>query len=265
MNAAALKKLLEQTYDQFHKPEYLQLDPLICLRAFDTPADIEIAGLVAASLAYGKVENIIKNVSRIFDLTSKNITVFCADTTLAQKQKLLGHIKHRFTEGNSVALLLHTIGRILMNHGSLERLFIKNLNKDDATIKPALENFVSELRLYAHRFSPEDSGIRYLLSSPASGSACKRLNMYLRWMIRPADGIDLGIWKQVSASKLLIPLDTHVARISRSLGLTGRSTVNWQMAEEITAKLRVFDPLDPVRYDFSLCRTGMISHRKKAA
>jgi uncharacterized protein (TIGR02757 family) len=256
---------LENQYARYHSREYLHLDPLVCLKGFGSAGDLEIAGLAAAVLAYGRVEIIIRSVSEIFRRTGRSIARFSADTSLAHKQRVFRGFRHRFNDGNDIALLLHAVGTIMNDYGSLEALFVKGGQRHD-TIKNPLEHFTKEIRQRAVQLAPtRQKSMPFLLPSPESGSACKRLNMYLRWMVRPADGIDLGVWKNVPPSKLVMPLDTHVARIARYIDLTERATVNWQMAEEITGRLRTFDPEDPVRYDFSLCRTGMVACRRKAA
>jgi uncharacterized protein (TIGR02757 family) len=265
MTFRRLKLFLDNQYSRYHRPEYLRLDPLICLKGFGSGNDLEIAGLVAAVLAYGRVEIIIRNVSDIFKRTGRSIARFSADTTLAHKLKLFRGFSHRFNDGHDVALLLHAVGTIINEYGSLEVFFTEaDINSD--TIKNPLEYFTNKIRQQALRLAPSrQKSMAFLLPSPQSGSACKRLNMYLRWMIRKKDGIDLGVWKNVPASRLVIPVDTHVARIAGAVGLTKQATVNWQMAEEITSNLRLFDPADPVRYDFSLCRSGMVDYRRKAA
>jgi uncharacterized protein (TIGR02757 family) len=256
---------LENQYARYHSPAYLRLDPLGCLKEFASIGDLEIAGLAAAVLAYGRVEIIIRSVSEIFRRTGRSIARFSADTSLAHKQRVFRCFRHRFNDGNDLALLLHAVGTIVNDYGSLEQLFIEGGPWHD-TIKKPLEQFTKKIRQRAIRLDPSSQkSFAYLLPSPESGSACKRLNMYLRWMVRPADGIDLGVWRNISPSKLVIPVDTHVARIAHTTGLTKRRTVDWLMAEEITERLRKFDPEDPVRYDFSLCRTGMAEFRRKAA
>jgi uncharacterized protein (TIGR02757 family) len=130
------------------------------------------------------------------------------------------------------------------------------------TIKDGLNRFAISMRAMAQKI--RKGGIQtfaFFFPIPAAGSTCKRLNMYLRWMVRPDDGIDLGLWKSVPVSKLMMPVDTHVAALSVKLGITNRETVDWKMAEEITAVLRRIQPGDPVRYDFSLCRAGMVDFR----
>jgi uncharacterized protein (TIGR02757 family) len=266
MNHTALKNYLEVQYRAFHRPEYLRMDPLVCLASFERAEDIEIAALVAAVLSYGRAETIIRNVTEIFGRTGRSIAAFAAGTTLAEKTRCFSGFRHRFTGGDDIAALLHGIGNVRLAGGSLEMLFAEGFRETDTTIRHGLEHFTAALRRIAGTSAPScDAGVGYLLASPADGSACKRLNMYLRWMIRKNDGIDLGVWKTIPASCLIMPVDTHVARISRRLGLTKRASVDWRMAEEITGLLRACDGADPVRYDFSLCRAGMVDFRREAA
>ena len=251
MKTVALKKFLETQYRSYHRPEYLRLDPLICMGRFKDPRDIEIAGLVAAALAYGRAEIIIRNVQRIFEVTGPHPAVFAREVTLSRKTELLRDFRHRFNDGLDIALLLHSAGSLCKRHGSLESLFASGLAANADTIKDALDNFTTTIRLEALQLAPErKKSFNYLLPSPASGSACKRGNMFLRWMVRRPDGIDLGAWKRISPSRLVMPLDTHVARIARSLGLSRRRTADWRMAEEVTAKLRRLDPDDPAPLRF---------------
>ena len=265
MRRGQLKLFLDTQYEKFHHPDYLRLDPLRCLDVFYSPNDIEIAGLVASVLSYGRAEIIIRNVTRVFELTGRSIATFATETSFARKTRLFEGFRHRFTDGYDLALLLHCIGATIKEYGSLEALFAQGLT-DEPTIKNSLDRFVRHLRRQAACLTQGRlKGVEYLLPAPSSGSACKRLNMFLRWMVRKSDGIDLGVWKAVPAARLVMPVDTHVARIGRALGLTERATVNWRMAEEITSRLRRFDPHDPVRYDFSLCRAGMVDFRKRAA
>ncbi|MGA2506390.1 MAG: TIGR02757 family protein [Chitinispirillaceae bacterium] len=265
MNSHKLKLFLENQYSLYHSPEYLRLDPLICLKGFVSGNDLEIAGIMASVLAYGRAEIIIRNVSEIFKRTGRCIARFSIDTSLDHKYRLFKDFRHRFNDGHDVALLLQSVGILANEYGSLESLFIEG-GQGQGAIKNALVHFTEKIKQQAARLDPaRRKGIEYLLPSPRSGSACKRLNMYLRWMVRPADGIDLGVWRNISPSMLVIPVDTHVARIARGIGLTKRATVNWLMAEEITEKLKTCDAADPVRYDFSLCRSGMVEFRRKAA
>jgi len=263
MRQSELANTLRRIYRAYHSPAYLGLDPLICVRCFDTPRERELVGLVAAALSYGRVENIIAGIRCIVEKTGGRPLDFTLQTCFAEKKQALAGFKHRFNDGLDVALLLETIRVELEQYGSLESMFLEHLAPASTTVKPALEGMVAALRrqgsiiLGRHRKSFE-----YLLPSPASGSACKRLNMYLRWMVRGDDGIDLGVWRSVSPALLIMPLDAHVARAAAKLGLSRRKTADWRMAEEITVNLKKVDPDDPVKYDFSLCRHGMVLFRK---
>jgi uncharacterized protein (TIGR02757 family) len=266
MNISRLKPILDERFNTYHRTEFLGTDPLICLQGYSNPADLEIAGLIAAMLAYGRVETIISNVGDLLRRIGPAPADFIRNATFRETSACLRGFIHRFNNGRDLASVLHAAGGILRKFGSLEALFIRGLENSDPTIEPALDRFTECLKKTARQCAPDRaSKIGFLLPSPASGSACKRMNMYLRWMIRPRDGIDLGVWSAVPPSKLIMPLDTHVARIARSLGMTRRRNADWTMAVEITAVLRRIAPLDPVRFDFSLCRSGMFEFRRRAA
>jgi uncharacterized protein (TIGR02757 family) len=233
------------------------------VRRYRKPAEREIAGLVASSLAYGRVEQIIRSVDKVFEAAGPSLRRFSTDTSLTEKRRRLAEFKHRFNDGNDMAALLHAVGNAVEQYGSLETLFKKCL-ATRKEYRQALAAFRGELRARAMcgAGSKPRSPFDYLLPCPSRGSACKRLNMYLRWMVRRDDGIDLAVWRTVSPAVLVMPVDTHVARTARRLGLTGRRTPDWRMAEDITECLRAVDGDDPVKFDFSLCRYGMTLYRK---
>ncbi|MBD3392701.1 MAG: TIGR02757 family protein [Chitinivibrionales bacterium] len=263
MQQSQLKKQLRTIYRRYHRPSFLALDPLVCVREYDKPRDQEVVGLMASVLAYGRVENILASVRHILRLTGGAPREYVAGTAFAAKKKDLAGFKHRFNDGLDIALLLESMKLELLEHETLRNAFTRHLNRADPTVREALAGFAGALRRRAAILLPRRRrSFEYLLPSPADGSACKRLNMFLRWMVRPADGIDLGAWTGVPVSKLVMPVDAHVARAARGLGLTRRNTVDWKMAEEITANLKKVEPDDPAKYDFSLCRYGMIAFRK---
>jgi uncharacterized protein (TIGR02757 family) len=167
-----------------------------------------------------------------------------------QIRAAMAGFRHRFTSGEELAAMLLAIRRILRDHGSVEKRFLAGLRRDDETVLPAISALVGELSSVAGR------PFTFLLPDPGRGSACKRLNLYLRWMVR-ADSVDLGVWSGVARSQLIVPLDVHVVRLGQCLGLTRYRSPGWKMASEITASLRRLDPDDPVRYDFALCHVGM--------
>jgi uncharacterized protein (TIGR02757 family) len=167
--------------------------------------------------------------------------------------------------GNDAAAVIAALGRVRDRHGSLGAWFLAGYDPQAPDLAPALAIFLDGIRaelVYGRKRGPAltdlPQGVRTFFSDPRAGGACKRLNLYLRWMVRPDDGVDLGLWPAVSPAQLTVPLDTHVARISRYLGLTSRRTPDWKMAAEVTAGLARFDPGDPVRYDFALSRLGIL-------
>ncbi|MFP4165325.1 MAG: TIGR02757 family protein [Chitinispirillaceae bacterium] len=259
---ADLKRVFDQIFTDYHDPRFLGLDPLICVRRFSSDRDREIIGLLSAALAYGRVEIVIRSIEKILSIMQMKPAEFTTGTSFREKCRLLDGFKHRFNDGVDMAMLLESVKLLLKRYGSLENCFRKSLEKNNGELKGTLACFVTSIRKTGERLCPEKKSFTYLVSSPENGSACKRMVLYLRWMIRQEDGIDLGVWKSVSPSHLMMPVDTHVAKIASLAGLSGRKCADWKMAEEITAVLKTFDPGDPIKYDFSLCRAGMLHFRK---
>ena len=236
-------------YETYNRREYVHPDPLEFLYDYDQLKDREIVGLVASSLAYGAVRQILKSVRSVLErMDSPHLFL-----KRASKKELLdtfGNFKHRFTTGEELATMLYGIKKALERHGSLHACFSEGFKRDHETIIPALSSFVKELS------SVFQGKPRSLLPSPDAGSACKRLNLFLRWMVR-RDDVDPGGWDNIPASRLIIPLDIHMHRISLQLGLTKRKQADLKAAYEITAAFRSIEPDDPVRYDFALTRLGI--------
>ena len=182
----------------------------------------------------------------------------------ARDLKIFKGFKHRFNDHLDLACLIYFMRQMIEAEGSIGAYFKKGYNKDDATIKEALTDFTERTLaldgafIYKRKRLPKEAGVRYFFPSPKKKSACKRLNLYLRWMVRRGDKLDFGLWRSIDPAKLIIPLDTHIARISSNIGLTTRKSADWQMAEEITAALRALDKEDPTKYDFSLARLGIL-------
>jgi uncharacterized protein (TIGR02757 family) len=248
---------LARLYRRFNRRAYVHPDPLEIVYRYADPHDQEIAGLLAACLAYGRVAQILVSVDRVLDAMG---TVGGARSPRAALERAsdaglrdaFSEFRHRFTGGAEIAALLIALRRAISEHGSLEAMFVSGIDSGDETVLPGLTRFVEGMRRYAGGTAACAS----LLSSPSDGSACKRLNLYLRWMVR-RDAVDPGPWGAVPAAKLVVPLDTHMFRISRALGLTARSTATLKTAVEITAGFARFQPRDPVRYDFCLTRLGI--------
>lgn len=251
-----LKKALEAHYRAYNRRRYVHPDPLEFLYGAEGPADQEIVGLIAACLAYGRVSQILASVGRVLDvmgsgsLREASPRAFLERTPAEGISRMFEGFSHRFTTGRELAALLTGVKRALGDHGSLEELFAAGADARDETVLPALARFVGELRSYAGSVLPS------LLPSPSDGSACKRLNLFLRWMVR-RDAVDPGPWTSVPAAKLVVPLDTHMFRMSRALGLTARRQADLKSALEITRGFRAIRPDDPVRYDFSLTRLAL--------
>jgi uncharacterized protein (TIGR02757 family) len=264
MNNDKLKNYLETTFAKYHNPAFMRLDPLLCVHKFANDNDIEACAFLASSIAYGRAEMIVRNVNILLDKMEGSPSSFVMETGLKEKRKILKGFKHRFNVSDDIALLLDCLRYIRNEQGGLETLYCALTQQ--ATVRDHLDHYTMTIKKIARILSKTvHPSFDYLFPSPSSGSACKRLNMFLRWMVRERDGIDLGLWKNVSPSSLIMPVDTHIAQIATTLGFTKRRTADWRMAEEITGALRKFDSNDPVRYDFSLCRAGMVTFRKEAA
>ncbi len=262
----ALKNQLEELYRTFD-PSMISPDPLEVVRRYQRPEDREIAGLVAAALAYGRAELIVGAAGEVLERMGKTPWDFVWNYDDRRDGGRFDGFVYRWSRGRDLAILAGVIQKALRRYGSLGALFSECFRNEDPHTGPALTRFTDRLLGYAKAYHPAErltakTGIRYLLPSPRSGSACKRMNLYIRWMVR-RDALDLGLWRTIPASALVMPIDTHVARISRRLGLTARRQADWKMAEEVTLSLRAFDPDDPVKYDFALCHLGMLEYRNR--
>ncbi len=258
----SLKTVLDQLYLN-RSDQHLANDPLSFCHRYHDPADQEVAALIAAVFAYGSVKVIKGSLSKIFSTMGDSPARYI-DRFDPQKQRLHWHgFKHRFNVEDDLMALFWAIRLIREQAGSIEPFFCQFHAPDSATVEQALNSFCAAVLRFTYRpvFGaeelPETSSFRFLFPSPVGGSACKRLCMFLRWVVRPADRFDLGLWHRVQPSQLIIPVDRHIERIAQMLGLTSRRTPDWRMACEITAALRRLDPLDPVKYDFPLCHLGI--------
>ena len=239
------KNVLEDLYCRYNTRAYVEPDPLQFLYRYDELRDREIVALIASSLAYGRVSQIIKAVKAVIDTMNPSPYRFIRDETDRALSDRFSRFRYRFTSGKELAVLLHGVW------GSVKQCFSVNVNDDDETVEQALCSFTDAVGGGAHA-----DGCNSLLPRPARGSACKRLNLFLRWMVRQ-DDVDPGGWDEVPASKLIIPLDTHMHRISLACGITNRKQADMRTALEITRFFRNLCPDDPVRYDFSLTRLGI--------
>lgn len=259
--AGRLRRALDRLERVSPPRRRLPLDPVSLAHRYSDPRDVEVAGLLAASLAYGRADLFLPKVTRLLEAMGPSPAEFVRTLDVAGARALLSGFVYRFNVGADVAVLLLGMGRMLGRRGSLEAGFVSAREASAGDLHAALEAFVRELRdvdvAQVERVLGKTRGLDHLLPVPLGAGAAKRLHLYLRWMIRGPDGVDLGVWKRVPTGALLVPLDTHVARLAWRLGLVRRRTMGWAAAEDITANLRVIDPVDPVRYDFVLCHHGM--------
>lgn len=253
-----LKEILEAIYLKYNRSSYIGSDPLIFAYDYQNPRDIEIAAFVASTLSYGRVAQIQASLKKLFEIMGKSPYDFIVsfDNRTAKK---LSSFKHRFNTGEDMAELFSMLKHCLQQSGSLEEYFCKFYSDTDDNIIPALGNFCGAL-LTQHSEAakkPPSRGLKYLLANPAGKSPCKRLNMFLRWVVRD-DGVDLGLWKKIPPSKLIVPLDTHMIRLCKILGLHNSKTPSLATAVAVSNEFKKLSPTDPVRYDFALCRIGIV-------
>ena len=244
-----MKYRLENLYRRYNRNEYIHPDPVEFLYRYSDIRDREIAGLIASSLAYGRVNQILKNVSYVLNMMTPTPYLFLKDSTHTSMCKTFKNFTHRFARGDHLAGLLFGAKKIIDLYGSLNNCFLHGIGDDDSTVIPALNFFTVALTV-------KNCAPGHLIALPQKGSACKRLNLFLRWMVRK-DDVDPGGWRGVAPSKLIIPLDTHMHKIGLKLGFTKRRQANMRTALEITSHFRQFSPDDPVKYDFVLTRLGI--------
>jgi uncharacterized protein (TIGR02757 family) len=251
-----IKNKLNYHYKAFDR-NTISPDPLEFPHRFTNIYDIEIAAFIASVFAYGSVLQILKSLEKVFNVIENEPYNFVQDYNHKKDKKLFNDIKHRFYTSDDIAALFAGLNKIYKTYGSLNYLFLLYYFEKAENIKGALSFFSNNLTEIVVKASEHVSnGIKFMFPDPLKGSACKRQNLFLRWMIRK-DELDFGLWKEIPTSKLIIPVDTHIAQISQKLNLTKRKNVSWKMAEEITDNLKKYDANDPVKYDFALCHIGM--------
>jgi uncharacterized protein (TIGR02757 family) len=247
--------VLEELYCRCNRREYIHPDPLEFLYAYDNPQDRELSGLIASALAYGRVAQILKSASFVLDRMNPSPSRFLRNASEKKLLSMFSDFKHRFTTGRELIRMLLGAKIAIERYGSLHECFVAGLGEDDDNVLEALSFFVEALS------NECGHGRNSLLPTPAKGSACKRLNLFLRWMVRN-DDVDPGGWDKVPPSKLIIPLDTHMHRICRLLSLTTCRQANMRTALEITRAFAGLIPDDPTRYDFVLTRFGIRNDMK---
>ncbi len=249
-----LKDFLDRKVAEYNQPSFIDKDPVCIPHLFTKPQDVEIAGLFAAVFAWGNRTTIINKSKELLGLMENAPHTFCVNHSEAELKKLL-LFKHRTFNATDVLYFVLFLKHHYTHNKSLETAFTRWMKSGDNTIENALNGF------HHYFFSLQDAPVRTRkhIASPQKNSTCKRLNMYLRWMVRrDAAGVDFGIWKKISPAQLVCPIDVHVARVARRFNLLHRNNLDWQAAVELTTYLRTLDKKDPVKYDFALFGLGAI-------
>jgi uncharacterized protein (TIGR02757 family) len=248
MNKKALKEFLDKKVDQYNQPSFIKDDPISIPHLFKKKQDIEIAAFFAAIFAWGNRTTIINKTRELMELMQMQPHAFCMDNNEERLRELL-LFKHRTFNTTDLLYFIEFFRFHYSKHNSLESAFTMH----GRTVQEMLTGF------HYYFFSLEDSPLRTKkhISTPGKNSSCKRLNMFLRWMVRHDDrGVDFGIWKNISPSQLICPVDVHVARVATHFGLLNRKNADWQAAIDLTEQLKQFDKDDPVKYDFALFALG---------
>ena len=259
--ADELKRRLDDQYDQFNDALSVA-DPIQIVRRYTNPADQEIVGFCASALAFGRVQSVLNSVEGLMAVMGPSPVAYVRAFEPQRDRRSLDHLVHRWTRGIDLAALVWLLRQMLDSHGSVQGFFAEGMDQSAETIELALDAFsrrscaLDQRAVYGR--NSRKPGVSYFFARPSSGGACKRLNLFLRWMVRK-DAVDLGVWTAVRPAQLIVPLDTHVIRLGRCLQLTRYRSPGWRMAADITASLRQLNPVDPVRYDFSLCHIGMMN------
>jgi uncharacterized protein (TIGR02757 family) len=269
MTIAAIRKptagraeRLEELYRSFDHVTSAT-DPVHIVRRYTSPADREVVGFCAAALAFGRVASVLQSIESLLAVMGPAPAHYVRGFNPDRERSRLEPLVHRWISGRDLIALLIVLRRMLTEAGSIEAFFLQDDDQDFPHIGPALDSFSTralstDLRAAYGRWVPRRRGVSYFFPRPSAGSACKRLNLFLRWMVRK-DAIDLGVWSQVSPTRLIVPLDTHVIRLGRCLKLTRYTSPGWKMAVDITNALRNVDACDPIRFDFALCHVGMMN------
>ncbi len=246
-----LKTRFDELVKKYETPDFIKSDPVQFLHKYKRFQDIEIAGIIASVFAYGKREAFLEKLNYIFHILGSSPYGFCIDLDKNAVRHYFKDFKYRFNTGEDVILLLETLHRFYNENENIDNFLLQNFKSENEKAKQAVSIISEEMTK-----TTQSKSYCYLFPSPKSGSACKRLNLFLKWMVRKSP-VDAGIWKSLEPKDLIIPLDVHVARVSRGLKLTSRKSNDWQTAEEITSRLREFDAFDPIKYDFALFDIGI--------
>lgn len=249
MNLNEIKEFLDKKTIQYNQPAFIETDPIQVPKNFSEKENIEIAGFFTATIAWGNRQAIIKNALRLMSLMDNRPYDFILHANENEMIKL-GQFVHRTFNGHDCIYFIRSLKNIYEKYGGLQQVFAEGFLQQN-TVKSALEHFHHVF------FELEGERTRKHVSNVAKGASGKRLNMFLRWMVRKdAAGVDFGIWNEIPASALMLPIDVHTGNVAHKLGLLKRKSNDWKAVEEVTETLRTFDPTDPIKYDFALFGLG---------
>lgn len=258
---ALLRPKLDTLYAEFNA-RHSVTDPVWFAHRFDRSSDREVVAFIAAALAFGRVQSVINSIEGMLKVMGPSPAAFVRAFDPPRDRRRFDHLVHRWTKGADFAALVWVLHQMIERSGSIENYFVEGLPPDAVDVGAGLQSFSTRAMAFDRRAvygrSQPTPGVAYFFSRPSSGGACKRLNLFLRWMVRH-DRVDLGAWSKVRPAQLIVPLDTHVIRVGRCLRLTTLKSPGWRMAAEITRSLREIDPIDPVKFDFSICHLGMMN------
>lgn len=258
---ASLRAALDTLYNSYNA-ERVVTDPVWIVHRYDRSDDREVVAFIAAALAFGRVQSVLNSIDGMLQVMGPSPSAFVRGFDPARDRRAFGHLVHRWTKGIDMAALVWVMHQMIRERGSIEGFFAEGLSPEAIDVGEGLQSFstralaLDQKAVYGR--SKPKPGVAYFFSRPSSGGACKRLNLFLRWMVRK-DAVDLGVWTRVRPGQLIVPLDTHVIRVGQCLRLTKLKSPGWRMAADITRSLRELDPNDPVRFDFSICHLGMMN------
>lgn len=250
-----LKHKLDYHY-RFFDSSQISPDPLEFPHRFRDKNDIEVSAFLSSIFAFGNIRQIITILERIHCIMGESPYNFVMEYDKNKDGHLFDGVIHRFFTSDDIRALFHALNKVYVNYGSLKYFFLLYHFPKDKNLKDSIAFFSKNLTEFAVEDYKLTGGLKFMFPNPFKSSACKRMNLFFRWMVRN-DELDFGLWKEIPPSKLIIPVDTHVAKICKELGLTTKKNLTWGMAEEITENLKQFDAEDPVKYDFAICHIGM--------
>jgi uncharacterized protein (TIGR02757 family) len=261
LQIGGLKPALDQLYAGFNYADSAT-DPIQIVRRFTRDDDREIVGFIAAALAFGRVSSVLQSIERVLAVMGPAPAAYVRRFDPRRDAPAFAGIVHRWIREADIVAMLWLLRQMIDRAGSVEGFFLEGYDQEADDIAAALDSFSTRAMALdlnaAYGRVPTRPGVCYFFPRPSAGSGCKRLNLFLRWMVR-RDALDLGVWTQVAPAKLIVPLDTHVIRVGRCLRLTTYTSPGWRMARDVTASLRRLDAQDPVKYDFSICHLGMMN------